>query len=108
MKRLSLNERRGTTVSSLIVAKSGPCGSNPLVRLSNAAGASRKNPLGLPSPGTVSVPTSGDVLVDSGSTLNVDGVKRWKSPLGATACACEISTTPADVNAANAPATATA
>ena len=40
MKRLSLNERSGTTLSSLIESNGGPCGENPFVRLSKPVGAS--------------------------------------------------------------------
>ena len=43
MKRLSLNERSGTTLSSSSVSKAGPCGSKPLVRLSKPA-APRSQP----------------------------------------------------------------
>ena len=42
MKRLSLNERNGSTLSSSMVSNSGPCGSNPLVRLSNPVGVSER------------------------------------------------------------------
>ena len=46
MNRLSLKERSGTTVSSLISSNGGPCRSKPLVRLSKPAGASVISTLG--------------------------------------------------------------
>ena len=40
MKRLSLNERSGTTLSSSIVSNGGPCRRKPFVSLSKPVGAS--------------------------------------------------------------------
>src|SRR5687768_3701799 len=92
MKRLSLKERSGTTVSSSRPSKAGPCGSKPLVRLSKAAGASRKKPDGIGSDVTawaVAPAAAVSDVVVSGSTRSVEGVKRCDSAFGTAICALD-------------------
>ena len=92
MKRLSLNERNATTLSSVIELNDGPWKSKPLVRLSKPVGASKKGPPEIGSDVAACADTEETLAVGvsvSGSTRSNDGVKRLESGFGAAFCAAD-------------------